>query len=363
MTAPYRTPGSDEGDRARSVTACPGLGGGRRRCGQAAESRRVVGEGLGPRPHWLAGRERARLEHAPAWRRRGTGPGRRWDILGGDLDPGQAEHLPAPVSARDRAEIDVVVRPGDRAGADELDDRLGQVGGGRRRAVFVVDEPERIAARPGPERGRDDLGREVVAGRPVQPGRPNDRQRSTVAARERLAGRDLAVELAPAVCVRRRRRILGPIAAPVGPLPVEHLVGRHQDEIDPARRAADGQLVGRGRVSPAGQGRVARAAVDVGPGRRVDDDLGSIASDDPVCRTRVVEVVVGPGPGDRAGETGERCLGQGRDERSAEPPAGAGHRDPHLSRPRRSIRSRRRPATRPAALRTAARNRRPSRRP
>ena len=69
------------------------------------------------------------------------------------------------------------------------------------------------------------------------------------------------------------------------------------------------------------------ATVDIGPGRRMDDDLGPVPLDRAGRRAAVVEVVVGPGPGDRAGQPGERGVGQGRDERPAEPPAGAGDRD------------------------------------
>ena len=67
--------------------------------------------------------------------------------------------------------------PAIAAAAEQLGDRLGEVVGRGRRAELVGDEAERLAGRPGPVGGGEDLGREVVAGRPEQPRRPDDPER------------------------------------------------------------------------------------------------------------------------------------------------------------------------------------------
>ena len=84
-------------------------------------------------------------------------------------------------------------------------------------------------------------------------------------------------------------------------------------------------------VAPDRQLRIERAAVDVGPGRGVDDDLGLVTVEtrpDPVGCVEVERVAA---PGDRAGRAGERRIGEGGDERAPETAARPGDGDAHQS--------------------------------
>ncbi len=75
--------------------------------------------------------------------------------------------------------------------------------------------------------------------------------------------------------------------------------------------------------------RVPGAAVDIGPGGGVDDHLGPVTLEHRVDAGRRVEVELAPGPGDRSGRPGERSVGEGGDQRAAQAPGRAGHRDAH----------------------------------
>ena len=59
------------------------------------------------------------------------------------------------------------------------------------------------------------------------------------------------------------------------------------------------------------------------------DDLGAIAVENVADGLRGVKIEGRPGPGERTSQAGERCVRQGRHERSTEPPAGPRDRDPH----------------------------------
>ena len=94
----------------------------------------------------------------------------------------------------------IVTEPGARrrVGAHQLDDRLGQVRRVGGRADLVADDAERLARGLRAHGRGGDLGREVVAGRPVQPGGPDDRQAARAIPRtRRLASRSASAFAAP----------------------------------------------------------------------------------------------------------------------------------------------------------------------
>ena len=85
----------------------------------------------------------------------------------------------------------------------------------------------------------------------------------------------------------------------------------------PRAAQAVGQDAGRRAVAAQRQLRVEGAAVDVGPGRGVDDDLGPVAVEARADAVGCVEVERVARPGDRPGRPGERRVREGRDERAA----------------------------------------------
>ena len=81
----------------------------------------------------------------------------------------------------------------------------------------------------------------------------------------------------------------------------------------------------------AGKVRIQGAAVDIGPGRGMDDDLGPVpvqARPDPFGGIEIERVAP---PDDRSGGAREGRVGQGIDECAAKPSAGPGHGDAHQS--------------------------------
>ena len=146
--------------------------------------------------------------------------------------------------------------------------------------------------------------------------------------RGRLAG-----ELARTVGVDRVRAIIRAIAQAVGPTTVEHLVGRDENEIGSRARRRLGQPGDGLGIAPLGDFGLPGTAVDVGPGRGVDDHLGLVAGDQARCRADVIEVIVGPAPGQRAADPGEWSVGQGGEDGPAQTATRAGDRDPHVSPP------------------------------
>ena len=173
-----------------------------------------------------------------------------------------------------------------------------------------------------------DLRREVVPRRAVQPARSDDADRPTTVQVRRP--RDLlALRLGVAVWVARRDGIVRTVGSPVGPQAVEDLVRRHHQQVEATRRTGARQHAGRHAIAADREVRVAGAAVHVGPGRRVDDDLRAITVEHDLDALGRIEVEVGPGPRDRSMRTRERRLAQRRDQRASEPTAGAGDGDPH----------------------------------
>ena len=127
----------------------------------------------------------------------------------------------------------------------------------------------------------------------------------------------------------RARRVGRGVRLAVEPVAIEDLVGRDHQQVHPARGTGRGQHPGRDRVPSQCELRIERAAVDVGPGRGMDDDLGSVAVEpgtDPLGCVKVERVA---SPGDRPARAGERCVRERRDERAAEASAGPGDRDTH----------------------------------
>ena len=166
-----------------------------------------------PVAHRLARRERRGLEDGPQGRGAGALPGRGGDLLDLDVDARRPEDLARPVGPRRAAAVDEVV---DRRRAraveqavlpDELDDRVGDVGRVGRGADLVADDAERLAGVPGAERGPRDLLGEVVARRPVEPGRPRDRERAAPRAAASSTSAS-AASLLSAIGVDRAPRIV-----------------------------------------------------------------------------------------------------------------------------------------------------------
>ena len=141
--------------------------------------------------------------------------------------PRRAEDLAGPVGAGRAAAVDQVVdrracrRPGDRVRADQLDDRLGEIRRVGGHADLVARPPAAASPRPRPERGGGDLGREVVAGRAVQPGRADDPE---------AAARAVGLER------RVARRSASALAAPYGLIGFRSSSGRVADAVGPRGR-------------------------------------------------------------------------------------------------------------------------------
>ena len=172
--------------------------------------------------------------------------------------------------------------------------------------------------------------REVSPRRPEQPGRPGDPETAATARAFECLGRGLfAGQLRATVGVRWRGRIGGRVSHPIVAIPGEHLVGRHDQELDPACRTRRGEDPGRVAVATLGEVGFAGAAIDVGPRGRMHHDLRSVA----IQRSRNafgrVKVQFRPGPGKWAARAGERCLAEGRDQGGPEPTGRARDRDAH----------------------------------
>ena len=118
-------------------------------------------------------RPRARCRARPGWRHRGT-------LVLGTRDgaqlatgPTRVEHRTCPVEARCMAEVDEVVGPPAGARHEGMDGarQVERVGG----RPDLIDH-DRQRRRCNPVGRRDDLVREVAAGRPEEPGRAYDPQ-------------------------------------------------------------------------------------------------------------------------------------------------------------------------------------------
>ena len=261
-----------------------------------------------PVAHRLARRERRGLEDGPQGRGARPLPGRgREPPRSSTSMLGRPEDLARPVGPRGAAAVDEVV---DRRHArvveqrvlpDELDDRVGDVRRVGGRADLVADDAERLAGVPGAERGRarSSRGSRCPAARGAttsarsrrrHPARPRPRRAASAASLLSAVG----VDRAPRI-VRRRsrdRRVRSPSKT--------SLVETSTSWI-PRSAQASRQVPRRVAVPPQGEVGVAGAAVDVGPGGGVDDDLGPVALDqrgDRRHRERV-EVEVRARPGDR----------------------------------------------------------------
>jgi len=223
-----------------------------------------------------------------------------------------------------------MVDPGGGVGAEQLDDRLSDVVRVGRGAPLVADDAQRLASRPGPLGGVEDPAREVATRRPEEPGRPGDPQSTvTRGGFVRLGREPLPCRLGDRVRVAGLDRIVRLVATTRDRAPGEDLVGGDHDQIDATRRGRLGEDAGGRPVAPHRELGVERAAVDVRPGRRMDDDLGPLAVQQLADPVRGVKVEGVPGPGERTGRARERGVGERRDDRAAEPTAGTGDGDPH----------------------------------
>ena len=164
-----------------------------------------------------------------------------------------------------RPAVHEVVGPADRGRPDQLDDRLGHVEGV---ASASRSRPPRAGAarRPsGPARPRPGSwpGSRCRAARRARPsGRSRARAHRPAAPsnprRTRRARRSSPASFEAPYGLIGSGRVLRTVAAPVGPPPVEHLVRRDDDQVDPALGAARGQhrrRVHRSGASPASGSR------------------------------------------------------------------------------------------------------------
>ena len=226
--------------------------------------------------------------------------------------------------------------PADGVLGQQLDDRLGDVGGVGRRPPLVADDAERLAGRRGPLRGVEDPAREVAARAPrtarpsgrsrgSRPGRPSkaprreplalqpSRRRTGCPARPgrraRSRGRRSASRRRPRWS-RRRARSMPRAAQASARTPVATPLRRSASSGSRAQPSTSVQAAAWTTTS--GRSRSSRAPIAVGR----------------------VEVERVARPGDRPGRAGERRVGEGGDERAPEAPAGPGDGDAHQSRRR-----------------------------
>ena len=140
----------------------------------------------------------------------------------------------------------------------QLDDgrhRRGEMPGVGRAAALVVDDRDLVALGAEPEHRPD----EVVPDRPEEPRGADDPRLA--------AGGRLAVELRAAVGAERIRRV--GLDVRLALRAVEDVVGREVDE----RHAERGRVLRAADVDRRRALRVVLGAVDVRPGRRVQDEL------------------------------------------------------------------------------------------
>ena len=175
----------------------------------------------------------------------------------------------------------------------------------------------------------EDLRREVRLPGPEQPGGPDDRELPAGGVRVGVLRGALSAELRGAIRVRRRRLVGRAVADPVPALPVEDLVRRDQDQVDAALRARAREDPGGVPVPGVGHRGVPGTAIDVGPGRRVDDDLDAVAVEPLPDRVRSIQVELGAAPGEGPARTRVRRLAERRDEGSPEPARGTRDGDAH----------------------------------
>ncbi len=205
---------------------------------------------------------------AGAARRTGSGVGSRTPQRGGlearcpgrgrDVDRRRPHALPGPgrrVPSRPAVAtqpVDDVVDAAERALREQLDDRLGKVGGVRRRAPLVGDDAQRLAGRGGRSAAVEDLRREVVAGRVrtatrcarCRAGRPRRPVVRVASPARSPASFDAPYGLAGCRARRAARSRGRPSRAAV-----EDLVRRDHDEVDAALGAGLGEDAGGGAVA------------------------------------------------------------------------------------------------------------------
>ena len=172
--------------------------------------------------------------------------------------------------------------------------------------------------------------REVPSRWTEEPGGPRDAQVAPAAGqiegrdRRPLAGQFRAPVLVPG-CGGIGRSVADAILA----VPGEDLVGRDDQKVDPPFPAGRGEHAGRVAVATHRDFGLPGAAVDVSPGRRVDDDLRPVAAQGGGHAGGSVEVEVRPGPGHGSARPRERRVAQGGDQGRSEPAGRACDGDAH----------------------------------
>ena len=165
--------------------------------------------------------------------------------------------------------------------------------------------------------GVEDLAREVAAGRAVQPRRAGDPERApggSPKAAARRPPRRPSFDAPYGLAGDRSGRPAGSPRPSVASA-VEDLVRRDRRAGRcRARRRRAREHAGRLAVAAHGELRVAGTAVDVGPGRGMDDDLGAVAVQERVDAVGRVEVELARGSRRSARRAGERRIAEGGDE-------------------------------------------------
>ena len=265
-----------------------GLGAVKRPRGSARTSAgHRVREGVAPVAHRLAGRERRGLEDRPQ-RRRATRAARccAGTSSTATLDAGRAQDLAGPVGAGRAAGVDEVVdrRPspagvGERVLGDQLDDRVGDVAACRW-GVPTSSRDDPAAARRRPGRGA--RPRAIFSGKSL-PGGPWSHDVRTIASRgvrasvARMLRSPLRLDCAPYGLIGRALVVRARSHARRSGCRRTPRWWRPATRSTPA--AAQASATSARGASPLRRGRevgLAGAAVDVGPGRGVDDDLRAV---------------------------------------------------------------------------------------
>jgi hypothetical protein len=147
--------------------------------------------------------------------------------------------------------------PGPARPVDQFPDRGGQMPNVGRAAALVVDHRNLGALGPEPEHRPD----EVIARRPVEPGAADN---------PAVADQPLALEFRTAVGRDRSRLVRLEVGLALGA--VEDVVGR---EVDDGRPELN-NVVGSGNIDSRGLIGLGLGTVDVGPGGRVEDEIGPV---------------------------------------------------------------------------------------
>jgi hypothetical protein len=170
------------------------------------------------------------------------------------------------------------------AGHSDVETRLGNVTRRARAAALICDHRQTVTLGCEPQNRPD----KILAIGTVDPRRAQDDV-------PRISGPDpaLARELAAAVGIERRHRILFDIGRALSP--VEHIIGRDMDKRNPAMPGVGRKSRWRLGVDRERDRFIAFGTINVSIGGRVDDRTPRLRRDDPRDRSRIFQIELGPG--------------------------------------------------------------------